>query len=97
MSTNPQNTKVFLFVMNSDIADPTVKENINKLREAGGIVAIINANDAVDKSNFITITSAEELIFETERFDEMPAYRYIERKLCIGNVECFTFICANCW
>ena len=82
MSTNPQKSKVFLFILKSDVTDETIKNEIVGIRVAGGIVAVINANDLVDKTNFITLVSKEELIFETSSFDELPAYRYIERKLC---------------
>ncbi|XP_053380888.1 uncharacterized protein LOC123562048 [Mercenaria mercenaria] len=84
LSQNPQNTKVFLFITKTDIADDGAKSRIaSELRSGGGIVAIINADDNLGNTNFITIASSLEFIFNVENFDELPAYRFIERKLCI--------------
>jgi len=101
MSTNPQKSKVFLFILKSDVTDETIKNEIVGIRVAGGIVAVINANDLVDKTNFITLVSKEELIFETSSFDELPAYRYIERKLCkskyLGVFKRESFVKVSIW
>lgn len=90
LSNNPQNTKLFIIITKTDITESTVKESVSELKNKGGIVVLINANKDLENTNFITMVSSLEYLYKVENFNEVPAYRFIERKLCIGKV------CYNC-
>jgi glutamate formiminotransferase len=86
LSTNPQKTKLFIFVTKTDILDVDVKNKIvSKLRNTGGIVSVINARTDLDNINFVTIVNSLQFLLNVENFNELPAYRFLERKFCIGN------------